>query len=127
MADNNPEREDPTNPDLPLNRGPQENSPPPPPPMGPPVTPAFADEFPHEYHEYLPILDDEERKVVVSFFGIVGKPKLSLEEIAEVFRTPGIDTNKVRNQLSLAMGKLREAHDRAKLRAFHAKDKVAGD
>jgi DNA-directed RNA polymerase sigma subunit (sigma70/sigma32) len=79
----------------------------------------FTDSFPYEYHNYLDKLEAKERKVVVSFFGLAGKPKLTVEEIAEVLRDPGIDSNKIRNQLSLAMGKLRDAHDKEKIRKFH--------
>lgn len=90
----------------------------------------FRDKFPYEYHNYLDKLEDQERKVVVSFYGLAGKTRLKIEEIAEVFRDPGIDTSKIRNILSLAMGKLRDAHEQEKLRKFNkgeSKDGVARD
>lgn len=86
----------------------------------------FTDEFPYEYHNYLDKLEDKERKVVVSYFGLSGKPKLTLLEIAEVFRTPGVDTNNIRNMLSLAMGKLRDANDQASLKKFHERAATNG-
>lgn len=76
----------------------------------------FKDTFPHEYLAHLKVLGDHERKVVISFYGLMGKPKLSLEEIAEIFRDPGLNTNKTRNVLSTAMGKLRSTHEREQLR-----------
>jgi len=82
----------------------------------------FTDKFPYEYTNHLDKLEDRERKVVVSFYGLSGKTKLSLEEIAEVFRGPGIDTNSIRNVMSLAMGKLRDAHDQEQIRKFSAGD-----
>ena len=85
-----------------------------------PTSLVFTDSFPYEYTNYLSKLDTKDRKIIVSFFGLAGKPRLSIEEIAEVFRDPGINSNKIRNQLSQAMGKLRDAYDQAKLREFHS-------
>lgn len=88
-------------------------------------TKTFSDEFPYEYMDFLGKLEEEPRFVVMSFYGLAGKPKLSLEEIAEVLRDPGLHTNTVRNTLATAMAKLREEHDLAKLKAFNAREKTA--
>lgn len=73
--------------------------------------------FPYEYYDFLEKLDEKDREVLILYYGLCGKPKLTLLQIAEVFRTPGLDTNSIRNVIAVAMGKLREAYDKHKLRA----------
>jgi DNA-directed RNA polymerase sigma subunit (sigma70/sigma32) len=72
----------------------------------------FFTKFPYEYHNHLDILDDRERKAVVNYFGLAGKTKLSLEQLAELFRDPGLSTSETRALLSQAMGKLAGAHQK---------------
>lgn len=72
--------------------------------------------FPYEYFDFLEELDEKDREALLLYYGLCGKPKLTLLQIAEVFRTPGLDTNAIRNAVVVAMGKLREAYDTHKLR-----------
>jgi len=78
--------------------------------------PVFRDKFPYVYHEHLHLLDDEERKILTHFFGLGSTKSLRLEEIAELIRKPGLSTEQVRNRVSTAMGKLRDAHEKSELR-----------
>jgi len=76
------------------------------------ATARTANFFLYEYYNLLGELDARERKVVVHFFGLAGRTRLSVEEIAEIFRNPGLDSARIRDTLSIAMGKLRNAHAR---------------
>lgn len=62
-----------------------------------------------EIEKNLHKLTPRERTVVIYRLGLQGKPKLRDEEIAELIRSPGINTNSVRSLVASAMQKLTRA------------------
>ena len=80
----------------------------------------FKDKFPYAYSNHLSVLSDEDKKIVVNYYGLGAGGRLSLEEIAELIRKPGLSTTAVRGRLTRAIGKLREAHEAHEAKELHS-------
>jgi DNA-directed RNA polymerase sigma subunit (sigma70/sigma32) len=57
-------------------------------------------------------LTEEQQKVLDHHFGLHGKPKLSDAEIAELLRSPGVNTINIKAMVSSAIARLREVYER---------------
>lgn len=86
----------------------------------------FKREFHMPYLAYFHVLEDVEKKILTHHFGLMGAPKLSDEQIAELLRKPGVNTVDIKQQIAQAVGKLRDAHDRDAARQ-RAKDVSSSD
>lgn len=69
----------------------------------------FRERFPYKYYNHLDKLTSKEYQTIIHYYGLGTNQILSISQIAELQRGPGVSSETVRQQLQSGLYKLRKA------------------